>query len=149
MIQIKVLGIPAPQGSKNTFAVKKGGVYTGRTVTFEQSRGVEPWREAIRHECQQHDGRYQDGPVSVDILFWMPRPKSHYRTGRYSHLLKESAPRYHYGKPDADKLVRAVLDAITQGGVIHDDGQAAVIHAEKHYAGDVFPPGCVIVISEL
>lgn len=149
MIQIKVLGIPAPQGSKNTFAVKKGGVYTGRTVTFEQSRAVEPWREAIRHECQQHDGRYGSGPVSVDILFWMPRPKGHYRTGRYSHLLKESAPRYHSVKPDTDKLIRAVLDAITQGGVIHDDSQAAVIHAEKHYADDVFPPGCVIVINEL
>lgn len=149
MIQIKVHGVPAPQGSKNAFAIKKGGAYTGRTVVVEQSRGVEPWRQAVRAEAQRQDGRFETGPVSVDVLFWLPRPKSHYGSGRNAAKLKESAPRYHASQPDLDKLARAVLDAVVQGGAIRDDSQIAVLHAEKFYADSTFPPGCVIVINSL
>lgn len=140
MIQIKVYGTPAPQGSKR---------HVGRGIMIESSKAVGPWREAVRHETQQHDGRFETGPVSVDIKLWLPRPKYHYGTGRNAAKLKDSAPVWHSGTPDADKLARAILDAIVQGGALHDDGQAAIIHVYKYYATDVFPPGCLVTIAAL
>ena len=38
-------------------------------------------------------------------------------------------------KDDVDKLARAVNDALTMAAVWEDDGQVAVIHAYKLYAG--------------
>lgn len=145
MIQIKVRGIPAPQGSKSY----KGRSSTGRAIMVESSKAVGPWREAIRHETQQHDGRYETGPVRVDIMFWLPRPQSHYGRRKGQPYLKETAPVYHFSQPDGDKLGRAVLDAIVQGGALHDDSQAAIIHIEKYYATDVFPPGCLVTLAAL
>lgn len=38
-------------------------------------------------------------------------------------------------KPDLDKLVRAVFDALTNAKVWKDDGQVVRVSASKHYAG--------------
>ncbi|MFZ1730810.1 MAG: RusA family crossover junction endodeoxyribonuclease [Bacteroidota bacterium] len=56
------------------------------------------------------------------MLFLLPRPKSHFRSGRNAHLLRETAPRFPTSKPDADKLSRAVLEALT-GVAYKDDAQ--------------------------
>jgi hypothetical protein len=40
-------------------------------------------------------------------------------------------------RPDLDKLVRAVLDALT-GPVLADDGQVVLLSAGKFYPGDSF-----------
>ncbi len=124
---IIVNGTPAPQGSKRHV----GG---GRMV--EMSKAVGPWREAVRAETQRtmidHDPLA--GPVSVVIDFYLPRPKGHYRSGRNAHLLRDSAPVYPAGRPDLDKLARAVLDGITAGGAWKDDGQAAELTLRKLYS---------------
>lgn len=141
MITIKVYGMPAPQGSKR---------HVGHGIMVESSKAVGPWREAIRHETQQHDGGFGRGvPVSVDIQFYLPRPKGHFGTGRNADRLKPSAPSRPAGPPDIDKLERAVLDGIVAGGALHDDGQVAHVEKDKWYATENFPPGCVITISRL
>ena len=62
----------------------------------------------------------------------MPRPKSHYRTGRYSHLLKNNHPIYHIFTPDLDNLVKMIADTI-QGKkrIIYDHSQICRLQAEK------------------
>ncbi len=124
---IIVSGTPAPQGSKRHV----GG---GRMV--EMSKAVGPWREAIRTETQRAmlDRVPLAGPVTVTIDFYLPRPKGHYRTGRNAHLLRDGAPVYPAGRPDLDKLARAVLDGITAGGAWKDDGQVAELTLRKLYA---------------
>jgi len=74
-----------------------------------------------------------DGAISVIIEFSMPRPKSHYRTGKYSHILKDSMPTYHTSKPDIDNLIKFYLDAMT-GLYWRDDAIVYDVHATKIYS---------------
>lgn len=142
MIKITVDGKPAPQGSKTVG--KWGQVY-------ESSKALAPWRADVRAECQRVMRAAGwcpvAGAVEVTIRFRLVRPRDHYGSGRNALTLKPSAPAYPRGKrDDIDKLTRAVLDALTQGGAYTDDGQ--VVHTEvwKTYADR---PGADIVIREL
>lgn len=118
MIEFTVMGTPAPQGSKvrNRF----GGMR-------EDNPNTKPWRAAVADmaastfDLSDHDDLLV-GPVEATAVFVFPRPKSHYRTGRNAHLLRDAAPDYCAGKPDLDKLARAVGDALT-GIVVRDDAQ--------------------------
>lgn len=139
MIKFTVNGTPVPQGSG--FAVSKHGqVFNPRTAA------TRPWREAIRAETQRAAEVPIPGPVFVHIAFRLRRPKGHYRTGRNAHLLKDTAPRYPDGKPDIDKLTRAVLDGLTEGGAFADDAQVVSLAVDKHY-GDM--PGADIQVEEM
>jgi Holliday junction resolvase RusA-like endonuclease len=141
VITIRVHGIPAPQGSKRH-------VGNGRMV--ESSKAVGPWREAVRQEAQAALVGTADGwdisPLIVYVVFVLPRPKGHYGTGRNAGQVKPSAPKYPAGRPDLDKLERAVLDGLTAGGVWRDDSQVAFLMAGKVYADEV-PPGAVIQVE--
>jgi len=115
-------------GSKNAFAVRKKDAnknwyYTGRTIVTDSSgkKGVE-WRRLVKAVAKGKFPRKIDGPVMLSITFWMHRPKSHYRTGKFSRELKESAPIFHLQKPDTTKLLRALEDALT-GIAWSDDSQ--------------------------
>ena len=69
-----------------------------------------------------------DGPLYVDVTFWMPRPQRP----------KYSLPAV---KPDADKLCRALGDAMTTSGLIKDDARITTWHARKRYSDQ---PGIAI-----
>jgi len=132
MIRLIVPGLPVQQGSKNRG--KNGGMYESA------AERLIPWREAIIYAAREKSvefgsrPRYPSGPVAVTLYFYFPRPKSHYRTGRNAHLLKDGATEYKDTAPDIDKLERAVLDAITQSGVIwRDDAQVAELTASKRW----------------
>ena len=85
------------------------------------------------------------GPLELRVTFVFTRPKGHYGSGRNEGRLKPSAPLYVRTRPDVDKLVRAVADAIT-GIVCRDDSQLVIVHAEKHYG----EPACAhLVVDEL
>lgn len=74
------------------------------------------------------------GNIMIFIIFYMPRPKSHYRTGRFKHLLKDNVPEYHKSTPDLDNLVKMVCDTIQgKDRMILDDSQVCRIQAEKLY----------------
>lgn len=134
--------MPAPQGSKNRG--RNGGLY-------ESSKAVGPWREAVRAQAQlaMRDRWPFGGPVAVRAWFWLPRPKGHYRTGRNAHLLRDAAPGRPSGTPDLDKLIRAVLDGLTDGGAWKDDGQVVELTARKLYVLPELTPGAKIEITEV
>jgi crossover junction endodeoxyribonuclease RusA len=125
---IIVRGTPAPQGSKRHIG-------NGRMV--EMSKAVGPWREAVRAETQKAmiGMAPRTQPVSVLINFYLPRPK----TLAKSVTLPAK-------RPDIDKLARAVLDGLTEGGAWLDDAQVVRLMAQKNYAGTEKPPGCEIDI---
>ncbi len=136
-LAVRVNGIPAPQGSKRH-------VGNGRMV--ESSKAVGPWREAVRAETQrQHQGAPLDGPLWVHLAFMLPRPRGHFGV----RGLRPSAPRYPDRKPDLDKLVRAVLDALVAGGGIRDDARVVRLHADKTYADDVVAVGVAVLAGVL
>lgn len=130
---INVVGTPAPQGSKRAFVVN------GRAVMAESSKKVKPWRQdvtaAVMNLMAETPGfEPYAGPVRVDITFYLPRPRYHFRTGKHANELRPNAPTYVDKKPDKDKLERATCDALTSSGVIRDDAQIAAGYTEKRYA---------------
>jgi Holliday junction resolvase RusA-like endonuclease len=135
-LHIIVAGTPRPQGSKDQF---------GR----EASKGLPAWRSDIRTAVGELalEGTYWELPVAVNIRFTMPRPSGHYlpaNSRRAARQLRPDAPKYPTGKPDIDKLERAVLDALS-GLVYRDDAQ--VVHVEKcKVYGE--RPGADITVSE-
>jgi len=86
------------------------------------------------------------GPVSLNCLFLFQRPKTHYGTGKNSMTLKPSAPMSHIQKPDNDKLLRAVEDALT-GIVYIDDCQVDDAHSAKRWAELGEMPGAIVIIN--
>lgn len=66
--------------------------------------------------------------VSISAEFFFDRPKSHYTTTG----LRTTAVNGHTGRPDVDKLLRAILDAMT-GIVFEDDSQVRIDMAAKLY----------------
>jgi crossover junction endodeoxyribonuclease RusA len=143
MLRIDVAAPPAPQGSKRHV----GG---GRMV--EMSKGVGPWREAVRSETQQqvklHDWA-PSGPMAVDLMFFLARPAGHYGTGRNAGELRPSAPAYPAKRPDLDKLVRSTLDGLTFGGAYADDALVVHLVASKLYVEPGRLPGVRIYVEEL
>lgn len=141
-VEFTVLGLPAPQGSK-TFVPTAAG---GRSKESNEAK-LKPWRAAVTaaaHEAM--DGRQlRTGPLELRVTFVFPRLATHFGTGRNAGRLKPSAPLYVRVRPDVDKLMRAIGDALT-GVVFRDDGQIVIAHLEKHY-GD--PPCAHVVVDEL
>lgn len=125
-----VPGRPAPQGSKRSLGA-------GRPL-IESSRHVKPWRADIReHILAEYVGPVLDEPLCVELRFVMPRPAS----------TPKSYTPYAVKRPDVDKLVRAVLDAISSAGVWADDARVVELYATKAIATAEERPGvCIRII---
>jgi Holliday junction resolvase RusA-like endonuclease len=143
MISFTVLGIPVPQGSKKGF-FNKG---LNRVQLVESNDKTQPWRDSVTAAAAQaypieHFPVIQT-PVRVVCSFAFP-----YRS---ADLKKDGSPKRpgyapKSSKPDLDKLVRAVLDAVTAAGVWVDDSQVAQVYAEKFYSSR---PRAEIQIKEI
>ena len=136
-------GIPRPGGSKKGFYSAK----LKRVLIVDASKNVAPWRQTLIHFAgMAYQGPPLDGPLRLDVVFTMPRPKAHYRIrARLPQELRSEAPMFHTSAPDTTKLLRAVEDALT-GIVWRDDRQIAVQYVTKFY-GD--RPGANITVGTL
>lgn len=141
VLEVHVFGQPAPQGSKSAFRNK----YTGKIQQVESSKAVKPWREAVKHAAldvlaARHGTTdpfwILDQPVFIYTVFTFVRPKTHYRTGRNAHLLRDDAPAYPCTKNrnDIEKLDRSTRDALTDAGVWTDDSLVAHHDSWKVFA---------------
>ena len=132
LIKIRVYGLPAPQGSKK---------HIGRGILVESSKKVKPWRQEVLRatlDSDQYSGQVIDKACQVSLEFLIPRPRSHYGTGRNNNKLKSSAPIFctsmRHG--DIDKLCRSTIDglSITSGGaLLKDDSLIVQLIASKRY----------------
>jgi len=138
MLTIDVRGLPRPQGSMRVFP--NGGVAYPPAVIM--------WRRLVQGaavEAMMGKPIFL-GAVELRMGFDLPRPASHYGTGRNVTTVKASAPPWPITMPDLDKLVRAVGDALTDAGVWKDDSQVVSLTTAKRY-GD--RPGVLIQVKEL
>lgn len=131
-LSLFVPGRPAPQGSKR---------HVGKGVMVESSKEVKPWRESIRWAVLEwaHGELNAEGPMSVRLVFIMPRPASTPKR-RTPPAVK---------RPDVDKLVRAVLDALSSAFVWRDDSQVVELYAAKRIAEPEEAPGVQILVQSL
>ena len=137
-IQFFVTGIPKPGGSKNAFRNKK----TGKIMVVDTCKTVMVWRNAVSaYAAKAMSGReIFTGPLLLTVTFYMPRPKSHYKTGKNAGQLKSNAPFWHTKKPDRTKLLRSTEDAMT-GIVWVDDSQVVSGPVKKIYVLPWGPEG--------
>lgn len=140
MISFFVPGIPVPKGSARAFVNR----YTGRAAVVQTNADKQkPWASLITMMAQDKKLRPVAGKIRLRLSFYMPRPKSHFKSNgiiKTSFKLLE-----HVKKPDLDKLIRCVLDALT-GVVYADDSQVVLILGWKGYANaDV---GCLIEVDQ-
>ena len=85
------------------------------------------------------------GPVQLDATFYFQRPKSHYRTGKYSGELKPNAPYWHISRPDKDNCEKMIADAF-EGVYFRNDSQICSGTTSKIYSET---PRVEIKIQEL
>lgn len=120
VLELDILGIPAPQGSKK--------IIHGRLIEASGDK-LKKWRKQIASSCLESQGSWQLSflPIEVEVIFWLPRPKTITPAKRF----------YPVTPPDLDKLLRALLDGIGQSGAIWgDDSQVVRITAWKAYADE-------------
>jgi len=129
ILRLWVSGDPAAQGSK-AYKGHRPSAKTGKLVPVltEQSRAVTPWRNAVRgaaaqHLYAEHRGGWVplDCPLAVDVTFVLRRRPSVTRPS-------PTVP------PDIDKLLRALFDGLTDGGVWTDDSRVVEVTTRKVYA---------------
>jgi Holliday junction resolvase RusA-like endonuclease len=144
-IVVTAYGLPAPQGSK------RGFVAAGRAVIVDDNKpALRTWRDdvklaALRALDATPDWDPTAQVVSLHATFTLPRPRSHYRTGKQTlHLLRDAAPEWPHTRPDLDKLLRAAGDALKAAGVYADDSRIVKITATKVYPTHTrYPPGAL------
>lgn len=142
MIQFYALGIPKGQPRPKAFSRGgRAGVYDPGTA--------EGWKGSVALAAEPHRPTTPlDGPLSLILNFHLPRPKSHYRTGKRSAELRDNPPFYHTGKPDVDNAAKAIMDAMTQLAFWRDDSQVASCLITKTYTHGQ-GPGCEIILGTL
>lgn len=148
-LTITVYGTPGPQGSKRSL---------GNGVMVESSKKVKPWRQDVKYAAiaataQMTGWQLLHGPLAAEMVFTFARPKGHYRTGKFAHLLRDAAPTRPAFYPDLSKICRSTEDALT-GVAWKDDALLVDLWLAKRYAGDGDPdtltaPGAVIRIWAL
>ena len=138
-MRIFVPGAPPSKGSFRVF--RNGGI-------ANSSRALGPWTKTARERAATLMGNeppWREAAFGVTVWACFERPKGHFtRKG----ALKEDAPEHVLKKPDADKTLRAVLDALT-GILYHDDSQVICSKVYKLWADEDFPAGTLIVAEKL
>ena len=142
MPAVRVYGEPVPKGSLSGYS--RGG----RVVMVEKVKDKGKWREKVRAAgaalLATLDGPYT-GPVIVHSTVTLARPKS-------VTLAKRPYPCV---KPDSDKLIRMILDALTDSGLITDDALVIDERCVKTYPDSpgildrLDRPGAVIRIEAM
>lgn len=128
-------GLPAPKGSTQAF------IRGGRAVTTHDNAKTKPWQAVIAYAARQAGVTPLDGPVSMQLIFCLPRPRGHF--GKRGLL--PSAPARPTVKPDLDKLERSCLDALTGIGFA-DDAQVVDLLTAKHYCAPELPAGVLVIL---
>lgn len=117
VIEFFVAGEPAPQGSKKVITVR------GVSVPVECNSKTKPWRKRVKTAAwlAMDDEAIHNGPLGIRVVFAFARPKS-------SEFQTKCT------KPDVDKLVRAIFDAM-KGTIYSDDCRVIELNARKVYVG--------------
>ena len=96
------------------------------------------WKDSVAQAFREAVGPMfppLSGPVELALAFRLPMPSSWSKRRQAVFI---GTP--HAGKPDADNLAKAIMDALN-GVAWHDDGQVARLGVAKAWA----PAGAVVV----
>lgn len=113
-------------------------------VKHDNSFKLLTYRAAIQKAFLKYaPPRPLDKPFRLFITVYFPRPLSHYRKGRYSHLLRPDAPPAPTTELDIDKIKRAIFDAGSKIIWI-DDSRIVDSRIRKRYVDNWSTPQTLI-----
>src|SRR5262245_24078214 len=136
IITFEVAGIAQPKGSTRMLPLK--GKRGARRIIVSANPKAAAWQRAIAWSARQWtNGGLLFGPIRIEAIFYLPQPASLPRRHMTGSLPTT--------KPDLDKLLRCLCDALT-GVVYLDDAQVTHCHISKRFAPN---PHAVIVVKEL
>lgn len=136
LIGFWVPGIPKPQGSMRGFSA----VGSTRVSMTSDNKGTADWRGDVKtFAFREMAGKAMlvGVPVFVHAYFVLKRPASTPKRAPTPPAIK---------KPDCDKLLRAIFDAMT-GIVYADDSQVTEEFADKRLAEEFEQPGCWVSVG--
>jgi len=127
LARFQVLGTPRPQGSKRSFVAAGGQVRTVESNATSHAR----WRNAVADKAyeitQAEPGGFPlDGPLAIEATFRFPCA-----TTRRKRAVNLGGTLPYISAPDLDKLLRAVLDALEQSGLVTNDARFTTVFATK------------------
>ena len=130
-----------PKAQPRPRATRRGGyvgIYNPTTAS--------DWKGIVKAAFAKHKGSFgKDEPLLVTMAFTFARPPSHFKkSGGYRKGVKE----YHTQKPDVDNIAKAVMDAIGDVKVWHDDCQVVRETTSKTWVDDESDAGCFITIEK-
>ncbi len=144
-IAFRVLGEAQPAGSKTAYPVinKKTGqpvrdangrIMINMADACKKSPGWKKLVGEIARIEMKAKGIHQPaaGPLRLVARFYKVRPGTHFRSGRFSEIMKDDAPPFPTGSPDVLKLARAVEDGMNEI-VYLDDSQIVRETITKEY----------------
>ncbi len=128
-IRFTVYGNAVPQARPRVFSGKDGRMHA---IT---PRSTERWREWVKAEAVQHrPGDLWDGPLRMEIDFYLQRPKSTPRTRLYPTT-----------KPDIDNICKAIWDSLE--GILYTNDSRIVESIARKLYGD--PPRVEVKLMQL
>ena len=139
--------VAQPKGQPRPKFCRRGAfvhAYTPATADdFKQA-----CRAAARSAGLSH--KRLEGPIGLTVIFMMPRPASHFGSGKNSETLKPAAPRgWHTQKPDLDNIEKALKDALSDEGVWVDDCQVCKCSKTKTWSDTPGFPGSTSLMIKL
>ena len=124
-IEFTVLGEPSAQMRHRT--VSKGNFHS----TYDPSAAIKKnFLLTVQNKAPKEP---ITSPIGLTVIFYMPRPKAHYCTGKKADMLKDTAPEYHTSRPDVDNFCKLIFDALN-GIFWKDDCQICRLFSEKLYS---------------
>lgn len=135
-VSVHVPGLPV--GQPRARAVFRGG-----HARMYDPGTADAWKAAVSHAVASVLPEPLPGAVDLAVTFYLPRPRSHYGTGRNAGKVRGSAPAYHVSRPDLDNLAKSTMDALL-GIAWVDDSQVIRLVASKEWT--ILQPGAVIRI---
>ena len=99
------------------------------------AKGLSAWRNLVSDVARDHAPTEPwSGPIAVSLTFLVPKPKSAPKRRRT----------WPDRRPDLDKLIRAVLDALSKR-LFLDDSQVVELRASKDYGA----PGVMVEVRRV
>jgi len=144
---ILIPGKPIPQIRHRHRVIQAKGKKAFATTYDPLSKEKESTRLWLRANVKAEDiDRVYLLPITLSIVFVMPRPLAHYGTGKNSNLIKAFAPKFHIAKPDTDNLLKYYKDCMSKL-VYHDDSQVFFDMTMKVYGNYPMPPHTKITVT--
>lgn len=151
--------VPVQQGSKTMIGIgrpcyackrKRMIIVDAADVSNKTDRDrLKKYREHVaavaRKEAQAIGWKMLEGGVDLEVTILYQRPDGHLKKNR---SLRKGRPVHKQSKPDLDKLLRAINDALAMAEIFKDDSQVVNVAIHKRYAKDGEVHGALIVVRE-